>query len=138
MYPALAVAEAVNIYHPESSLIFVGGVDGFERPLVEKGGVEFAAYEEVHSGPVNGVPLPRAIRSVFDILRGTVASVGLINRHKPDVLLLTGGWVGFPVALAAWVRRVPSLIFLPDIEPALSIKVLRYLVDKVAPCKYAI
>lgn len=63
---------------------------------------------------------------------GLLQSMGIIRRQQPDVVLLTGGWVGFPVALAAALLRVPVLIFVPDIEPALSIKVLRHLATKVA------
>jgi UDP-N-acetylglucosamine--N-acetylmuramyl-(pentapeptide) pyrophosphoryl-undecaprenol N-acetylglucosamine transferase len=48
------------------------------------------------------------------------------------VVLMTGGWVGLPVALAAWLRRIPVAIFLPDIEPALSIKILRPFAAKIA------
>ncbi|MEM6283098.1 MAG: UDP-N-acetylglucosamine--N-acetylmuramyl-(pentapeptide) pyrophosphoryl-undecaprenol N-acetylglucosamine transferase [Chloroflexota bacterium] len=132
MYPALAVAEAINREYPGSSLHFVGSVDGFERPLVEQGGVSFASYDEVQSGPLHGVRPLTALRSVFKLLAGVVQSIGMLRKHKPGAVLLTGGWVGFPVALAAWMLRVPVLIFLPDIEPALSIKVLKYLAAKVA------
>lgn len=47
-------------------------------------------------------------------------------------MFLTGGWVGWPVALAGWLLRVPSLIYLPDIEPGIAIKVLRPFVTRVA------
>ena len=38
-----------------SRLHLWGTVDGFERPLVEKSGVEFDAYDEVQAGPIHGV-----------------------------------------------------------------------------------
>ncbi len=132
MYPALAVAEAVRTYYPGSSLHFVGSVDGFERPLVKEGGVSFDSYDEVQAGPVHGVSPLRAIRSGMQMLAGTAQSLRRLAEHQPDAVLLTGGWVGFPVALAAWLRRVPVLMFVPDIEPALSIKVLRWLTARVA------
>ncbi len=132
MYPALAVAEAVSTYQPGSKLYFVGSLNGFERPLVEKGGVVFTAYDEVRAGPLHGVGVQRVLRSLVDLAVGTVQSWRLIGEYKPNVLLLTGGYVGFPVAVAAWTRRVPALIYLPDIEPALSIKVLRWLAARVA------
>lgn len=110
----------------------MGSVGGFERPLIEQGGVTFDAYDEVQAGPLHGVNPLRALVSVFKLAAGTVQALGILGRRKPDVVLLTGGWVGFPVALAAWLRRIPSLIFVPDIEPALSIKVLQRLASKVA------
>ncbi|HVU11047.1 MAG TPA: UDP-N-acetylglucosamine--N-acetylmuramyl-(pentapeptide) pyrophosphoryl-undecaprenol N-acetylglucosamine transferase, partial [Phototrophicaceae bacterium] len=51
---------------------------------------------------------------------------------RPRALFLTGGWVGWPVALAGWLLRVPSLIYLPDIEPGIAIKALRPFVTRVA------
>lgn len=118
--------------YPNVTLGFVGGVGGFERPLMKETTVQFATYDEVHSGPLHGVNILKIITSVFQLIIGTIQALWLVKRRKPDALLLTGGWVGLPVALAAWVWRVPSMIFLPDIEPGLTIQVLRRLVRKVA------
>ncbi len=132
VYPALAIAEALVRLYPQVTLGFVGGVGGFERPLMKESTVQFASYDEVRSGPLHGVNILKMIASVFQLIIGTVQALWLVKRRKPDALLLTGGWVGLPVALAAWVWRVPSMIFLPDIEPGLTIKVLRRLVKRVA------
>lgn len=132
MYPALAVAEAMQSQRPDVRLSFVGSRGGFERPLVEESGVHFDTDHEVRSGPLHGVSLAVRLKSVLQVLAGTVESIGLIRRLKPNVLLLTGGWVGLPVALAAWLLRVPALIYLPDVEPGLAIQVLQRLAQKVA------
>jgi UDP-N-acetylglucosamine--N-acetylmuramyl-(pentapeptide) pyrophosphoryl-undecaprenol N-acetylglucosamine transferase len=63
---------------------------------------------------------------------GTLQALWLVARNRPRALLLTGGWVGWPVAIAGWLLRVPSLIYLPDIEPGIAIKVLRPFVTRVA------
>lgn len=132
MYPALAAAEAMQAYKPGTAVYFVGTVGGFERPLLEKSAVTFAAHDEVLAGPLHGVHPLKAVASVIKLLRGTVQAFRLLGRHQPDVILSTGGWVGFPVSLAAKLRRVPLLIYLPDIEPGLTIKALRFLADQVA------
>jgi UDP-N-acetylglucosamine--N-acetylmuramyl-(pentapeptide) pyrophosphoryl-undecaprenol N-acetylglucosamine transferase len=132
VYPALAIAEAMVRLYPNVSLGFVGGVGGFERPLMRETTVQFASYDEVRSGPLHGVNILKIITSVFQLIIGTLQALWLVKRRNPDALLLTGGWVGLPVALAAWVWRVPSMIFLPDIEPGLTIQVLRRLVRRVA------
>lgn len=113
-------------------LHFVGTVGGFERPLVEQSGITFDSYDEVQAGPLSGIPLPRRIISVFRLAWGTVQALRLLRAMQPNALLLTGGWVGFPVALAAWLLRIPALIYLPDIEPGLTIRVLRRFVRRVA------
>ncbi len=132
VYPALAIAEAMTRLYPNVTLGFVGGVGGFERPLMKETTVQFATYDEVRSGPLHGVNILKIITSVFQLIIGTIQALWLVKRRNPDALLLTGGWVGLPVALAAWVWRVPSMIFLPDIEPGLTIQVLRRLVRRVA------
>lgn len=125
MYPALAIAEAVKLRQPNVRLSFVGIVGGFERPLVDAYGLTLESYHEVRAGPLNGVGLLRQIRSLIDLAVGMLQSLWLVARLRPDVILITGGWGGLPVALAGWLLRVPILIALPDIEPALTIRALR-------------
>ncbi len=103
----------------------MGSVDGFERPLVTESRIEFAAYDEVRAGPLHGVSPLRALVSLLNLAMGTLQAVMLLLRRRPAAVLLTGGWVGLPVALAGWLLRVPSLMFLPDIEPGLTIRALR-------------
>jgi UDP-N-acetylglucosamine--N-acetylmuramyl-(pentapeptide) pyrophosphoryl-undecaprenol N-acetylglucosamine transferase len=132
VYPALAVAERLLESDPEIELAFVGTAGGFERPLVEKSGVRLDSWDEVQAGAMHGVGLPKAVLGLVKTLAGTAQAFHLLGRRKPHVVLMTGGWVGLPVALAAWFRRIPVAIFLPDIEPALSIKVLRPFAAKIA------
>jgi len=132
VYPALAIAEALTHLYPEARLSFVGSVGGFERPLVQEAGVPFAAYDEVLAGPLHGVSLARALVSAVKLTLGTLQALWLVGRGRPRSLLLTGGWVGLPVALAAWLWRVPILIFVPDIEPGASIRALRRFARQIA------
>ncbi len=132
VYPALAIAEALLLRQPAAKLSFVGSVDGFERPMVQAGGITFDTYDEVLSGPVHGVSLPRKALSAVQLALGTLQAVALMLRRQPDAVLLTGGWVGLPVALAAWLLRIPSLVYLPDIEPGLTIQVIRRFARLVA------
>jgi UDP-N-acetylglucosamine--N-acetylmuramyl-(pentapeptide) pyrophosphoryl-undecaprenol N-acetylglucosamine transferase len=106
-------------------LSFVGSVGGFERPLIQESQLSFDFHDEVQAGPLHGVHPLQIIRSLFLHGVGLVQALVLMFRRKPQAVLLTGGWVGLPVALAAWLSRIPCVIFVPDIEPALSIKVLR-------------
>lgn len=62
--------------------------------------------------------------SLVRLLIGTLQSIWLFLRKRPDAVFLTGGWVGLPVALAATLFHVPIVIFVPDIEPGLTLKVL--------------
>jgi UDP-N-acetylglucosamine--N-acetylmuramyl-(pentapeptide) pyrophosphoryl-undecaprenol N-acetylglucosamine transferase len=94
--------------------------------------VHFAAHEEVSAGPLHGVSLLQMLKSTGLMAAGVVQALRLMVKHRPAALLLTGGWVGLPVALAARMRGVPSLIYLPDIEPGLAIRRLEPLAQRVA------
>ena len=133
VYPALATAEAL-VKQPDANLqlFFVGAVSGMERRLVQESGIPFASYDEVQAGPLHGVNPLRAIISVVKLLIGIIQSLILILRHRPQSMLLTGGWANVPIALAGWLLRVPIVIYLPDIEPGLTIKILKYFARKVA------
>lgn len=132
MYPALAVAEALNNQYPGVELTFVGSAGGFERPLVAAASVSFAHYDEVSAGPLHGVGVGRAVRSSASLIAGTFQALRLVAWRRPQALLLTGGWVSLPTTLAAWLRRVPVLIYLPDIEPGLTIRALRWFARRAA------
>lgn len=132
VYPALSVVEALNEQHPDVEVVFVGSVQGFERDLVQSSHVRLAEYHEVQSGPLHGVSILRGLVSMIRLLLGFVQSLGLIWRTRPAVLFITGGWVTFPITVAAWVLRVPIMVFVPDIEPGLAIQVLQRFCQQVA------
>jgi UDP-N-acetylglucosamine--N-acetylmuramyl-(pentapeptide) pyrophosphoryl-undecaprenol N-acetylglucosamine transferase len=63
-------------------------------------------------------------------MQGYFAARPLIQDYAPDVLLLTGGYVGVPVALAS--KGVPKLSYVPDLEPALALRWINRIADSVA------
>lgn len=124
MYPALAAAEAMGSEQADVSLSFVGSVGGMEKKMVHESGLTWAAYDEVQSGPVHGVGLVRAGMSAIRIVLGTLQALVLIARQRPRAVLTTGGWASMPVTIAAWLLHVPVMVYLPDIEPGLTIRAL--------------
>ncbi|HSD83563.1 MAG TPA: UDP-N-acetylglucosamine--N-acetylmuramyl-(pentapeptide) pyrophosphoryl-undecaprenol N-acetylglucosamine transferase, partial [Anaerolineae bacterium] len=69
--------------------------------------------------------------NLLKLVAGTVRTWQLIGRHKPQALLTTGGFVSAPVAVACWLRRVPILLYLPDIEPGLAVKFVAKFASKI-------
>ena len=92
----------------------------------------FEAYHDVQAGPVAGVSLLRKLISGIKFAIGGLQALQLMGRYRPQALLLTGGWSGLPVAFAARMWRVPVLIFLPDIEPGSTIRLLQRFAESVA------
>jgi len=60
------------------------------------------------------------IRDLFFFLLGTLQSVWLLGRLRPDVVFLKGGFVGVPVGLAAALHRRPMVTHDSDAMPGLA------------------
>jgi UDP-N-acetylglucosamine:LPS N-acetylglucosamine transferase len=98
-----------------------------ERELVELAQVPF---EAIPAAGVHGVGLRSLPGNLLQLACGYRSARQILRRFQPDVLLFTGGYVAVPVALAGY--RVPSILYVPDIEPGLALKVLARLADSIA------
>lgn len=103
-----------------------------ERKLALESGLEFAGYHEILAGPLHGVNPLRALASLVKLSVGTIQSLVKLLRIRPQVILLTGGWLNLPVAMSGRMFGIPIVIYLPDIEPGLAIKALQRFAGKVA------
>jgi UDP-N-acetylglucosamine--N-acetylmuramyl-(pentapeptide) pyrophosphoryl-undecaprenol N-acetylglucosamine transferase len=128
VYPAIAVASALRAQRPDASFLWLGSTRGPEKDLVERAGLPFTG---VAGGPVVGVGL-RAVPNAARLLAGTVQALGVVRRFAPRALLITGGWATIPAALACWLRRVPVIIYMPDVEPGSTIQALSRIAHRVA------
>jgi undecaprenyldiphospho-muramoylpentapeptide beta-N-acetylglucosaminyltransferase len=119
VYPALAVHKALKAARPDVETLWVGGEGGMEAALVERAGIPFKA---IPAGGLHGVELKRLPGNLALLLRGFLDSRRILAEFQPDVLFFTGGYVAVPMALAG--RGLPSLLYVPDVEPGLALKTL--------------
>ncbi len=112
---------------PELSVLWVGSEGGMEVDLVKRAGV---AFETIPAAGVHGVSLRRLPGNLVHLRRGYQAARRIVRRYKPDVLFFTGGYVAVPMALAG--MKTPSVLYVPDIEPGLALKVLARFADEIA------
>lgn len=103
-----------------------------EQTLVMESGLGFSGCYEVYAGPIHGVNPLRLLTSVLKLTVGSLQSFVKLLSIRPQVILLTGGWANLPVALGAWPLKIPIVLYLPDIEPGLTIKVLQRFASKIA------
>ncbi len=129
MYPALAAVAELKQKPDAPALMWVGSIGGMEEALVQR---ENLPYKAISAGGLRGKNPLTVIKNLISLARGYRHSRQLIRQFQPDVLLMTGGYVGVPVTLAAWRTGVPVVIYLPDIEPGLAIKFLARFAGRVA------
>ena len=127
MYPALAVQSALAAKVTDLGTLWVGGEGGMEESLVQRQRIHFQA---IPAAGVHGVGLMALPRNFFTITRGVFAARRILNEFKPDVMFFTGGYVAVPMAMAG--RSLPSLLYVPDIEPGMALKSLSASADVIA------
>jgi len=98
-----------------------------EARLVERANVPF---KTIPAAGVHGMALKSLPGNVFQLARGFFAARRILHEFKPEVLFFTGGYIAFPMALAG--MRIPTVLYVPDIEPALALKTLAHFADKIA------
>jgi UDP-N-acetylglucosamine--N-acetylmuramyl-(pentapeptide) pyrophosphoryl-undecaprenol N-acetylglucosamine transferase len=97
-----------------------------EADLVKRANIPFAA---IPAAGVHGVGLRALPNNLLKLVRGVTASRRILRSFRPDVLFFTGGYVAAPMAFAGW--RVPTMLYVPDIEPALALRVLSLFADSI-------
>ncbi len=127
VYPALAVHKALQTLNPQAEALWVGGVNGMEAGLVQRAGIP---YDSIPAAGVHGVGLKRLPGNLISLAQGVAASRRILESYKPDVLFFTGGYVAVPMALAG--MKLPSMLYVPDIEPGLALKTLSYFATHIA------
>ncbi|HSA99874.1 MAG TPA: UDP-N-acetylglucosamine--N-acetylmuramyl-(pentapeptide) pyrophosphoryl-undecaprenol N-acetylglucosamine transferase [Anaerolineales bacterium] len=126
VYPALAVHGALTSKVADVDTLWVGGEGGMEESLVKRQGIPFRS---IPAAGVHGVSLLALPRNLAQLGRGILAARRILNDFEPDVLLFTGGYVAVPMALAG--HSIPSLLYVPDIEPGMALKSLARSADVI-------
>ncbi len=132
LYPAIAIADALRAR--SASVAFIGAADRLEATIVPKAG--YPLYT------IAGRSLPRRLsldifRTIAANAKGIIQSLRLLAAQRPDLVIATGGYVCFPVALAARIRRLtrssraPLILLEPNAAPGLTNRLLAPIVDEV-------
>ena len=127
VYPALAVLDALNANRSMLNVLWVGGEGGMEESLVKRAGVPFTT---IPAAGLHGVGLRSLPGNALKLARGFAASRKILREFKPDALFFTGGYLAGPMALAG--SKIPTLLYVPDIEPALALKTIARFADRIS------
>jgi undecaprenyldiphospho-muramoylpentapeptide beta-N-acetylglucosaminyltransferase len=127
VYPALAVYNALMSINADVETLWVGGEGGMEYDLVKQANIP---YRAIPAAGVHGVDMRKLPRNLTLLARGVLASRHILREFRPNVLFFTGGYVAVPMAFAG--QSIPTLLYVPDIEPGLALRVLARFADRIA------
>ncbi len=132
VYPALSVigalCEELEAIRRED-MAWVGRADSLEERIVAQEGLAFCP---IAAGAMRGVNPLGMVRNVAVLAQGVGQAGRLIDRFQPDAVLATGGYVSVPLVVAARTRKVPALIYLPDMEPGWAVRFLTFFAARIA------
>lgn len=132
IYPAIAVADALR--ERGADIAFIGTADRLEATIVPKAG--YPLYT-ITSHWLPRTPSLELLRTLAANVCGIVQSLRLLADRRPDLVIATGGYVAFPVALAARIRAMlrlslaPVVLLEPNAAPGLTNRLLAPIVDEV-------
>ena len=113
--PAVPVIQACLARGDE--VTFVGTRTGLEEDLVKDLPITFYG---ISAGKLRRYFSWQNFTDVLRIGRGVIQSLALLRRVKPQVVFSKGGFVSFPVVVAAWLLRVPVVAHESDLTPGLA------------------
>jgi UDP-N-acetylglucosamine--N-acetylmuramyl-(pentapeptide) pyrophosphoryl-undecaprenol N-acetylglucosamine transferase len=108
---------------PGADLVYLGSTGGLERRVVPATGIECYFLP---------MAAPFTFRGGFLTPLAIARSLAILRRTRPRVVFGTGGYVTAGPAIAAWLLRVPLILFSGDIHAGKAIRRLAPLARKVA------
>lgn len=127
LYPGIAIARKL-LEEDGTEVLFVGTERGIEARVLPREGLP---VRFIRVGRLKGMKAGAIIKTVLTLPAGVIQSLRLLGRARPDVVIGIGGYASGPVALAAWLRRIPLVIVEPNSYAGMANRMLGRLADKI-------
>ncbi len=107
IFPAIAVAQAIQVLAPSASILFVGALGKMEMEKIPKAGyaikgITIAGYNR--SNFFKNILLPwKLLKSFFQVM-------SIFKSFKPNAVFGVGGYSSFPVLKYAQTKGVPTFL----------------------------
>lgn len=128
IYPALAIAEFIKKRIPDAEIAFVGTPTGMENRLIPREG--YKLYHVDVRGFSRSLS-PKNIKAAYLALTSPHAAKKIIAEFKPDIVIGTGGYVCWPILVAASKMGVPSCVHESNAVPGATVKRLQKYCDVI-------
>ena len=114
--PALAIAQQLRKQFV-AEVLFIGTPRGIENRLVPAAGFPLRL---VQVGALKNVSLETRFQTFFDLPRAVWTAGRILSEFEPQVVIGVGGYASGPAMLAAFIARIPTLIFEPNLVPGFA------------------
>jgi UDP-N-acetylglucosamine--N-acetylmuramyl-(pentapeptide) pyrophosphoryl-undecaprenol N-acetylglucosamine transferase len=128
LFPGIAVGGEFMSRNPRSRILFVGA----GRPL-EKEALARAGFPQrvIAIEGIKGRGLWTGMRVLMKIPGALLRSAGILADVRADLVVGVGGYAAGPVALAAWIKRIPLVLCEQNSVPGITNRMLLPLAKRV-------
>ena len=128
IFPALAIAKAIEEKVENVEFLFVGAEDKMEMDKVPSAGYKIVGLW------ISGLQRSLSSRNLvfpFKLMSSLLKARKIVKQFKPDLAIGTGGYASGTVLFAATQKGVPCLIQEQNSYPGITNKILAKYVQKV-------
>ena len=130
--PALSVAGRIRELLPESDILFIGAEGRMETELVPREGYDIETIRISNlSRSFNAEGIRHNLRAARDLAGSLPAAKRILKEFRPDVVVGTGGYVGYPVLTEAAHMGIPTCVHESNAMPGLTTRMLEHSVDTI-------
>jgi UDP-N-acetylglucosamine--N-acetylmuramyl-(pentapeptide) pyrophosphoryl-undecaprenol N-acetylglucosamine transferase len=134
--PILSLAHELKAIDPDCELVYIGHKgDNFDSLQAQSQDIDFMSFinggkfrryhgESFWSHLLDFKTVALNIRDFFRVISAIGTSLRILNRTKPDVLFVKGGFVGVPVGIAARLKGIPIITHDSDTVGGLANKIV--------------
>ena len=128
IYPALAILNKIKEKEPNSEFIYIGTHNRMEKDIVPAAGYH---YESIEIYGFSKTMIKRDVKNISLIYKAYKKCLKIMKDFKPDVVIGVGGYVTFPVIMAANKLHIKTFIHEQNSIPGKSNKVLAKKADLI-------
>ena len=128
IYPALAILNKIKEKEPNSEFIYIGTHNRMEKDIVPATGYH---YESIEIYGFSKTMIKRDVKNISLIYKAYKKCIKIMKDFKPDVVIGVGGYVTFPVIMAANKLHIKTFIHEQNSIPGKSNKVLAKKADLI-------
>ncbi len=130
IYPALALAEAIQKNEPSSTIVFIGDERRMESQVIPAANFKFIGLKlsGMNGGIVN------KIKSLSLMMKSYRICINLLRQERPDVVIGFGNYISVPVILAAHRLKIVTMIHEQNSYAGKANRFLARHVDAVVGC----
>jgi len=107
IFPAIAIANALNKIEPSIEILFVGAKGKMEMEKVPQAGFRI---EGLDIAGFNRSSLIKNIALPFKIIQSFLQARRIMKEFQPDVVVGVGGYASFPMLRLAQQKKIPTVI----------------------------